>query len=66
MLSMKLIGRPIRPLTPEEKAIILEYLTSDLSYQEVAEKHDMTKDALRYKVGKYRKEQEKNGKKDNQ
>lgn len=58
---MKPQGRPYRPLTEEEKVIILEYLESTLSYQEVAEKYGMTKDALRYKVNKYRKEQEANG-----
>ena len=62
---MKPQGRPIRPLTEEEKSIILEYLESTLSYQEVAEKHGMTKDALRYKVKKYRKEQESNGEENN-
>ena len=62
---MKPQGRPYRPLTEEEKAIILEYLETTLSYQEVAEKYGMTKDALRYKVNKYRKEQETNGE-DNQ
>ena len=58
---MKPQGRPYRPLTEEEKVIILEYLESTLSYQEVTEKYGMTKDALRYKVNKYRKEQEANG-----
>lgn len=63
---MKTQGRPYRPLTEEEKAIILEYLETTLSYQEVAEKHGMTKDALRYKVNKYRKELEANGEENNQ
>lgn len=58
---MKPQGRPYIPLTEEEKAIILEYLETTLSYQEVAEKHGMTKDSLRYKVNKYRKEQKANG-----
>lgn len=61
---MKMQGRPYRPLTEEEKKIILEYLESTLSYQEVAEKYGMTKDALRYKVNKYRKEQKINGEDD--
>lgn len=60
---MKSRGRPFRPLTEEEKAIILEYLTNNESYQEVAERHGMTKDSLRYKVSKYRREQEINGEK---
>lgn len=58
---MKPQGRPYRPLTEEEKKIILEYLTNDESCQVVAERHGMTKDALRYKVIKYRKEQKTNG-----
>lgn len=63
---MKAQGRPYRPITEEDKAIILEYLETTLSYQEVAEKYGMTKDALRYKVNKYRKELEKNGEENNQ
>lgn len=62
---MKPQGRPYTPLTEEDKKIIMEYLETTLSYQEVAEKYGMTKDALRYKVNKYRKEQEKNGKENN-
>lgn len=60
---MKLQGRPPKPLTEAEIEIVLEYLTNDLSCQEVAEKHGMSKDALRYKVRKFRKEQAENGKK---
>ena len=58
---MKPIGRPMKPLTEEEKKAIIELLSGDESYQEVADKYGMTKDSLRYKVNKYRKEVAENG-----
>lgn len=58
---MKKAGRTASPLTKEEKAIVIEYLTGDLSQQEVADKYGITKGVLRYKLAKYRKENE-NGK----
>lgn len=57
---MKPVGRPMKPLTEKEKKAIVELLSGDESYQEIADKYDMTKDSLRYKVNKYRKEVEKN------
>ena len=50
-----------RPRKAPANTPTVEYLETTLSYQEVAEKHGMTKDSLRYKVNKYRKEQKANG-----
>jgi transposase-like protein len=55
---MKPIGRSPKPLTEDEKQMILEYLTSDKSLKEVAEQHGISDAGLRYKVKKYRKETE--------
>jgi transposase-like protein len=59
---MKPVGRSPKPLTEEEKQMILEYLTTDKSLKEVAGKYGISDAGLRYKVKKYRKEQTDNGK----
>lgn len=63
---MKPSGRSVQPLTEEEKKAILEFLSNDLSYEQQAKKLGMTKSQFRYRVAKYRKEQEVNGEKNNQ
>lgn len=61
--TMKAHGRPYVPLTEQEKLIVLEYLETDKGLQEVAEKYGYTKNWLRYKVVKYRRECDTNGEK---
>lgn len=63
---MKPVGRSPKPLTEEEKQMILEYLTTDKSLKEVADKYGISDAGLRYKVKKYRKETEDNGKENSQ
>jgi hypothetical protein len=63
---MKPVGRSPKPLTEEEKQMILEYLTTDKSLKEVSAKYGISDAGLRYKVKKYRKETEDNGKEDSQ
>lgn len=63
---MKPIGRAYQPLTEQELTIVKEYLESDKSLQEVADKHGISYAGLRYKIAKYRKECEINGQKGNQ
>ena len=64
---MKSIGRSTQPLTEEEKKAIIEFLNNDLSYEEQGKKLGLTKAQFRYRVAKYRKEQEENyGKKTNE
>lgn len=63
---MKASGRSTQPLTVEEKQAIEEFLMNDLSYEQQAQKLGLTKSQFRYRVAKYRKEQEANGKENNQ
>lgn len=58
---MKASGRSMQPLTEEEKQAIKEFLQNDLSYEQQAQKLGLTKSQFRYRVAKYRKEQEANG-----
>ena len=58
---MKPQGRSPKPFTETDLKMIQEYLESDKSSQEVAEKYGVSASGLRYKVKKYRKEQETNG-----
>lgn len=58
---MKRKGRTAEPLTDKQLSAVREYLESNLSYDEVADKHGINKPALRYWVTKYRKQQEQQG-----
>lgn len=58
---MKPIGRSPKPFTETDLQMIREYLESDKSLKEVAEKYGISIAGLRYKVKKYRKETENNG-----
>lgn len=62
---MKPQGRSPKPFTKTDFQMIQEYLESDKSLQEVAEKYGVSKEGLRYKVKKYRKETNNNGKESN-
>lgn len=62
---MKPQGRSPKPFTETDLQMIREYLETDKSLIEVATKYGATKEGLRYKVKKYLKETEKNGKQDN-
>lgn len=62
---MKPRGRSPKPFTERDLEMIKEYLESDKGYKEVAEKYGLSDTGLRYKVNKYRKEQEENGKEEN-
>lgn len=53
---MKKSGRSVTPLTKKQKKACQEYLNSDKSYVEVAEKYGVVKTTLIYWVKKYRKE----------
>lgn len=55
---MKPIGRSPKPLTEEDKQMVIEYLESDKSLKEVAQKYGISDAGLRYKVKKFRKETE--------
>ncbi len=56
---MKKVGRPFKPFTEKELQAVQEYLNSDKSYKEIAEKYDMTISAMQYRVGKYKRQLEK-------
>lgn len=58
---MKPQGRSPKPFTATDLEMIKEYLETDKSLKEVAEKYGISSEGLRYKVKKYRKEQEANG-----
>lgn len=62
---MRKQGRRAIPLTEEQKKMVIEYLESNLTYAEVAEKYKGNINNLKYWVAKYRKEQEVNGKEEN-
>lgn len=49
-------------MTEEQKRMVIEYLESDLTYAEVAEKYKGNINNLKYWVAKYRKEQKVSGK----
>lgn len=52
---MKPRGRSPKPLTEKDLQMIQEYLNSDKSLQEIADKYGIpTKEGVRYKVNKYR------------
>jgi predicted DNA-binding protein YlxM (UPF0122 family) len=57
---MKKMGRTTEPLTIKQIQAVTEYLNSNLSLSEVAEKYETTKSGLAYWLKKYRKEQELN------
>ena len=59
---MRKPGRRVTPLTEEQKRMVIEYLESDLTYAEVAEKYKGNINNLKYWVAKYRKEQKVSGK----
>ena len=54
------MGRTTEPLTIKQIQAVTEYLNSNLSLSEVAEKYETTKSGLAYWLKKYRKEQELN------
>ena len=58
---MKPQGRSPKPFTATDLEMITEYLKTDKSLKEVAEKYGVSSEGLRYKVKKYRKELESNG-----
>lgn len=58
---MKPHGRSPKPFTATDLEMITEYLETDKSLKEVAEKYGVSSEGLRYKVKKYRKELEANG-----
>lgn len=58
---MKPHGRSPKPFTATDLEMIAEYLKTDKSLKEVAEKYGISSEGLRYKVKKYRKEFEANG-----
>lgn len=60
--KMKKRGRKKRTFTEKELKAIHEYLESDLSYKEVAEKYNIAQTTLQYYVGRYRKELKENAK----
>lgn len=61
---MKPVGRSPKPFTETDLQMIKEYLETDKSLKEVSAKYGISDAGLRYKVKKYRKEQEINGKKE--
>lgn len=57
--KMRKSGRTYTPLTTEQLKAVKDYLETDMSYDEVAEKYGITKSALRYWVKqKYQREQQ--------
>ncbi len=60
--KMKPVGRSLKPFTEKDLAMIKEYLETDKSLKEVSAKYGISDAGLRYKVKKYRKEQEERGK----
>lgn len=57
--KMRKSGRTYTPLTAEQLKAVKDYLETDMSYDEVAEKYGITKSALRYWVTqKYKREQQ--------
>lgn len=55
---MKKQGRPAEPLSQERLSAVNEYLNSDKSYQEVADKYSVSVNNLKYWTAKFRKELE--------
>lgn len=62
---MKPKGRSPIPLTEQDLKMVKEYLESDKGLQEVADKYGVSREGLRYKVKKYRKETEQSGQETN-
>lgn len=60
---MKPRGRSPQPFTKKDLEMIREYLDTDKSLKEVAEKYGLSSEGLRYKVRKFRKQQETEAKK---
>ena len=56
--NLKPRGRSPQPFTENDLAMIKEYLETDKSLKEVSEKYNLSSEGLRYKVCKYRKQQE--------
>lgn len=63
---MKPVGRSPKPLTETDMQMIREYLDTDKSLKEVSAKYGISDAGLRYKLKKYRKETENNGKENSQ
>lgn len=55
---MKPRGRSPQPFTERDLEMIKEYLETDKGLKEVAEKYGLSSEGLRYKVRKFRKQQE--------
>ena len=53
---MKLQGRTKRSLTEKDKSLCIAFMEGTESYDEFAEKHDMTKAQLRYLISRYQAE----------
>lgn len=54
--QMRKRGRRYIPLTNEERKLVEDFLSNDLSYEEMSNKIGISKSQLRYKVMKYQKE----------
>ncbi len=55
---MKPRGRSITPLTEKDIEMVKAYLESDRSLEDVARQYNTSKEGLRYKVVKYRKQKD--------
>ena len=55
---MKPRGRSPQPFTERDLTMIKEYLETDKGLKEVSEKYGLSSEGLRYKVRKFRKQQE--------
>ena len=53
---MRKRGRRYIPLTNEERKLVEDFLSNDLSYEEMSNKIGISKSQLRYKVMKYQRE----------
>lgn len=58
---MRKQGREPTPLTADERKIVEEFIQNSDGYEEFAKKVGLTKAQLRYRVTKYRKEQNAHG-----
>lgn len=54
--QMRKRGRRYIPLTNEERKLVEDFLSNDLSYEEMSNKIGISKSQLRYKVMKYQRE----------
>lgn len=57
-MCLKPRGRSPQPFTERDLEMIKEYLETDKGLKEVAEKYGLSSEGLRYKVRKFRKQQE--------